>query len=225
MKILIATATYSEIAPLAEKCSYSARNHQYFFSLVHSKTKIDILVTGVGIASTAFHLGKVLSKTKYDYAFNLGIAGSFKKDIRIGDVVNVTTDIISELGAENGNTFQKFDELKMSAQTLKRTAYFVENKNEIQIPDVNEMLRVKGITVNTVHGYKTSIENIQRNFSPDVESMEGAAFLYACRYEKIKCAQIRAISNYVEERNLENWDTALAIKNLNEAAARIINSL
>ncbi|MFH0866360.1 MAG: futalosine hydrolase [Bacteroidota bacterium] len=224
MKILIASATYSEIAPLAKKCSSSVVNGQYFFSLVHAETEIDILITGVGIASTAFHLGKALSKTKYDYAFNFGIAGSFKKDIRIGDVVNVTTDIISELGAENGNTFQKFDELKMSAQTLKRTAYFVENKNEIQIPAVNEMFRVKGITVNTVHGHKTSIENIQRNFSPDVESMEGAAFLYACRHEIIKCVQIRAISNYVEERNIESWDTALAIKNLNKVALRIINS-
>lgn len=225
MKILIAAATYSEIAPLTEKYSSSASDDQHFFYLIHSKKEIDVLITGVGIASTAFQLGKVLSKTKYDYAFNLGIAGSFKKDIHIGDVVNVTTDIISELGAENGNTFLKFDELKMSEQTMERTAYFVENKNDFHIPAISEMLSVKGITINTVQGERKSIEKVKNLFSPDVESMEGAAFLFACNHEKIKCAQIRAISNYVEERNIENWDIALAIKNLNETALRIINSL
>ncbi len=225
MKILVVAATYTEIEPFYEMYECVKKSGDYFSSFINGNKEIDILITGVGIASTAFHLGKVLSRTNYDYAFNFGIAGAFNKRIKIGTVVNVISDIISELGAENGIAFLKFDELKMSKQTLEKTVYFVENKNNIHIPVITEMLRVKGITVNTVHGNKSSIENAQRIFSPEVESMEGAAFLYACNHEKIECAQIRAISNYVEERNLENWDTALAIKNLNETALRIINSL
>ncbi len=225
MKILVVAATYTEVAPFYEMYKCVKKSGDYFSSFVNGNKEIDILITGVGIASTAFHLGKVLSRTNYDYAFNFGIAGAFNKSIKIGAVVNITSDIISELGAENRDAFLKFSEMKISEQTLKRTVYFIENKNEIQIPAISEITCVKGITVNTVHGSKISIENVQCIFSPEVESMEGAAFLHACNHEKIKCAQIRAISNYVEERNIENWDTALAIKNLTEVAVKIINSL
>lgn len=225
MKILIVAATHSEIAPLSEKLERIHKTGNYFSSFKKENKEIDILITGVGIASTAFYLGKVFSKSNYDYAFNFGIAGTFNKNIKIGTVAHVCSDIISELGVENGNAFLKFDELTMNEQTMERTAYVVENKNEIQIPAVTGLLRAKGITVNTVHGNKSSIENLQNLFSPDVESMEGAAFLFACNHENVLCAQIRAISNYVEERNIENWDTVLAIKNLNEAAERIIDSL
>jgi hypothetical protein len=37
--------------------------------------------------------------------------------------------------------------------------------------------------------------------------------------------QIRAISNKVEKRNKENWDTDLAIRNLNLEVTRIIDTL
>jgi futalosine hydrolase len=43
--------------------------------------------------------------------------------------------------------------------------------------------------------------------------------------ERIPCAQIRAVSNFIEKRNRDNWNIALAIKNLNETAIEIINNL
>jgi futalosine hydrolase len=64
-----------------------------------------------------------------------------------------------------------------------------------------------------------------KRLNPHVESMEGAAFFYACMIEKIPCAQIRAVSNFIEKRNRDNWNIALAIKNLNETAIEIINNL
>jgi futalosine hydrolase len=73
---------------------------------------------------------------------------------------------------------------------------------------------VKGITVNTVHGNSASIKKVKKKFNPDIESMEGAAFFFACQNEKIPCLQIRAISNYVEKRNKKKWKMKLAVKNL-----------
>jgi futalosine hydrolase len=46
--------------------------------------------------------------------------------------------------------------------------------------------------------------------------MEGAAFFYACEEANVDGLQVRAISNYVEKRNKENWNLALAVKNLND---------
>ena len=45
--------------------------------------------------------------------------------------------------------------------------------------------------------------------------MEGAAVFYACKMNNVPCLQVRAISNYVEPRNKENWQINLAINNLN----------
>jgi futalosine hydrolase len=64
------------------------------------------------------------------------------------------------------------------------------------------------------HPYKnySNVLNVQ------IESMEGAAFFYACRQAGVPCMQIRAVSNYVEKRNRDNWQIGLAVKNLNTFA-------
>jgi hypothetical protein len=45
---------------------------------------------------------------------------------------------------------------------------------------IGTLPRVNGITVNTVHGNQDSIARVVDRVKPDVESMEGAAFMYAC---------------------------------------------
>jgi futalosine hydrolase len=55
--------------------------------------------------------------------------------------------------------------------------------------------------------------------------MEGAAFFYACREAGVPCLQIRAVSNYVEKRNRDNWHIGLAIKNLNTFAMDLLKML
>jgi len=55
---------------------------------------------------TAFHLSQLLANAKYDMAINIGIAGSFRKQIKMGDVVIVKEDRVGDLGNEEGNGFQ-----------------------------------------------------------------------------------------------------------------------
>ena len=100
-------------------------------------------------------------------------------------------------------------------------------KNTIPIinPVIDSLDKVNGITVNTTHGDDASIQKIQELFQPQVESMEGAAFFYACLLEGITCTQIRTISNKVEKRNKDNWDIPLAVKNLCATGLQLINSL
>ena len=89
MKILIVAATDFEL----EKDQFSAH---------------EILITGVGILETTLELTKKLALNSYDLVINAGIAGSFDKKIKIGDVVEVTEDILSELGYEENKTFFEF---------------------------------------------------------------------------------------------------------------------
>ena len=58
--------------------------------------------------------------------------------------------------------------------------------------------------------------------NPKIESMEGAAFFYACRKAGVPFIQIRAVSNYVEKRNRDAWQIGLAVKNLNTFALELL---
>ena len=85
--------------------------------------------------------------------------------------------------------------------------------------------KVRGITVNKVHGNEKSIKQVQSRLSPDIESMEGAAFFYACKMSKVNFIQIRAISNYVEKRNKNSWQIELALSNLASELKQILNQI
>ena len=170
-----------------------------------------VLITGVGMVNTSIQLTKELMRNKYDLVINMGVAGSFSDAIRTGNVVEVVEDSFSELGFENGVEFEQFSDFELA------TKYSVEGKTDLQ--------KVKGITVNTVHGNEGYISEIVNRLNPDVESMEGAAIFKVCKEFSIPCMQIRAISNKVEKRNKANWNMPLAIQNLNIAVAQIIAEL
>ena len=171
----------------------------------------NILITGMGMVNTSIQMTKELMQNKYDLAINMGVAGSFSKDYVIGDVVEVVEDNFSELGFENGNNFGLFSNSEIV------TKYSVESKTTLQ--------KVKGITVNTVHGNDQSIDEIVNRLNADVESMEGASIFKVCNEFGVSCVQIRAISNNVEKRNKANWNMPLAIHNLNNQVAKIIMGL
>ena len=87
-----------------------------------------------------------------------------------------------------------------------------------------DLKKVNGLTVNKVHGNHKSIEKIKSKYPADVESMEGAGFLYACRIMDVHAHQFRAISNYVEPRNKDNWQIEKAIDSLNANLIRLLTN-
>jgi futalosine hydrolase len=184
------------------------------------------LIPGVGMTYTAYWLGKTLSAKLYDCAINLGLAGTFDDNIKIGEVVNVHSDRIAELGAEDGEKFLSLIDMDL----IEDEDFSLQNGEMINaIPIENEftktLKKVSAITVNTTHGEESSIENIKTLFNPQIETMEGAAFFYACLLEGIPCLQLRAISNKVERRNKQNWDIKLAVQNLTDASLKLLNGL
>lgn len=182
------------------------------FEITSDKLKIHpVLVTGIGMVNTSINLTRELSKNRYDLVINMGIAGSFKDSINIGDVVEITEDSFSEIGFENNNQFNKFSEFDI------KTSFTVNPKSTLK--------SVKSITVNTVHGNAQSISEIVERENTDIESMEGAAVFNVCEYFNTNCIQIRSISNKVETRNKDNWDIKTAISNLNNEVERIITNL
>lgn len=212
MRILIVAATAAELDPR--------------LSRMNARTGVDILVTGVGMVATAVRCAQALALQKYDVALNLGVCGSFDPLLRPGTTVHVVTDRIAELGAEDGERFLTLQELQLLGDD---EFPLCGGRLVNDAPPVSAALRalpaVDGITVNTVHGNERSIDAVVRRFQPQVESMEGAAFMYACLVQGIPFAQVRAVSNVVERRNRGTWKLKEAIDNLNAIALDIIDHL
>jgi futalosine hydrolase len=55
--------------------------------------------------------------------------------------------------------------------------------------------------------------------------MEGAALHYVCREANIPFIQLRAVSNYIGERNKANWKIKEAVDNLNQAILKYVDRL
>jgi futalosine hydrolase len=213
LKILIVAATKGEIAPtidLIEKINFSKNQYAVTF-----------LITGVGMVNTTHNLTKKIYLDKPDFCIQAGIAGSFIDKIAIGDLVNVSEDIFSELGVEDGNNFLPAHEINLIDDIGIKNDFTHYLLSEYFL----DLKEVRGITVNTVHGNIESINKVEKRLQPYVESMEGAAFLKVCKEESIPCIQIRSISNKVEKRNRDNWNIPLAIKNLNDYLIQFIHSL
>jgi futalosine hydrolase len=219
VRILIVSATSAEIAPLVERMDGVLTADTTVDSYTFASHHVDVLVTGVGMVATAVWCSRVLAQTSYDLAINLGVCGSFDAFIEPGTVVHVISDRLAELGAEDGEQLLTLEDLQLPGE-----AAFV-NPDPLSNPAIEQLPAVSGITVNTVHGSERSIVAVVARFEPQVESMEGAAFMSACLIGKVQFAQVRAVSNTVERRNRDAWKLADAIRNLNIEALRILTDL
>ncbi|MEM9849678.1 MAG: futalosine hydrolase [Bacteroidota bacterium] len=222
MRILIIAATPFEILPLRQyldKYCQSKTNDSY----EQGELVVQILVTGVGQMLTAFALGSVLSKTSFDLLINAGVAGTFDRNLPLGTVVQVVSEQFGDLGAEDQDG-SFLDIHSMGLIDANAAPFQTGQLINTASAKFDFLPSVSGLTVNKVHGYEPSIEQITSKYPVQVESMEGAAFFYAALVSETPFLQIRAISNYVEARNRANWELGLAIDNLNEVLVEILKS-
>ena len=211
-KILFVTATSTE----SEAIRNIGGMHIIPGGYCIDNLEITLLVSGVGSISTAWEMQKWISANdKPDLAINSGIAGSYKEEIKIGDVVMPITDCFADAGIEDGSDFLTLseaglvnaDEFPFTGGMIRYDERFAGLKKDIVKP-------VRAITVNTATGSDSTRDKLIKKYNPDIETMEGATFFYICKREKIPFLALRAISNMVEIRNRHNWDIKLALSNL-----------
>ncbi|PUV23118.1 futalosine hydrolase [Sphingobacterium athyrii] len=206
MKILIVSATQFEIQP--------------FLEVAANYPDCDTIITGVGMVATAFELGRVLHENKYDLLINIGIAGCLDRNLKIGTVVQVISESLVELGAEDDQQFIPIEQLGYGKSKFQSSLLHGEN---IVLPFLPQE---QGITVNKVHGNADTIAKLQQ-FHPEscIESMEGAAVFFAADKMDLPVIELRGISNYVEKRNRATWNIPLAIMNSNKALIQTLDFL
>jgi futalosine hydrolase len=223
MRILIVAATDAEMDGIVARLGARRRHGDRVSEYSAAGRAVHLLVTGVGMVATAAWCSRALAERSYDLVLNAGLCGSFDESLVPGTVVHVVSDCLAELGAEDGDRFLTLHELGLEDRADPHLGCAeLRNAAPPAISALDDLAKARGITVNTAHGHERSIAAVVERLHPQVESMEGAAFMYACLMHGVPFAQIRAVSNVVERRNRSSWKVEEAIGALAGAVAEIV---
>jgi|SRR5690554_1789257 len=172
--------------------------------------RLSFLVTGIGMSWTVFNLTKRILEEEYQYVVQIGIGGAYNRDLEIGSVVAVLTEVHGDLG---------FEELDGSVTPLEEFSgmndRIITNK-QLNKEFTFEIPKVIGVTVDTTTGKLDTAERRKWQYNADVETMEGFALHLVASQLEVPYLQIRSISNFVEQRDTKRWDVKLALKSLNQ---------
>lgn len=226
MRILIVASSNREVMDFTSKLEFIHQIEPHYRSYKSGEMQLDILLTGYGSVFTSYHLTRALHMINYDLAIHIGLAGSFDHFLEQGFVVNVVQDRFADLGVEHKHKiYTLFEEELMDENEFPFVEGVLNSLGNFEIDEVESLIPVKGITLNTFYSDPKWITILRDKYSPEIETMNSAAFFYVCLSEKVPFLQIRAISNFVEIRRIENWNIPSALKNLTGSLFHLLEEL
>jgi futalosine hydrolase len=181
--------------------------------------------SGIGMLASSVSLMKMFTQETPTLIIQVGIAGCFDKKIPLGKVFAVKDDFVGDLGVMENKVWK--DLFDMILDKPNDTPY---EKKSLPNPWLNQFnvlnLPVKkSVTVNTISTDKSRIQLLSGRYKAVLESMEGASLHYMGRDLTIPFIQIRAVSNYVGERDKSKWKIQEAIYNVNETLLQFLDAL
>jgi futalosine hydrolase len=205
MRVIITAATNLELDGCAKKASQVFKK---------SKLKISFHATGIGMLASGVKLTQLATTHKPNLIIQMGIAGSYSKKEPLGKVMIIASESVADLGVRENDTFKDLFETGLQKEN---EAPF--KKRKLTNPTIRSLNVLKsdlvaGVTINEITTSAKRIKEIIAAHTPVLESMEGAALHYVGGLTKTPFIQIRAISNYVGERNKAKWKLKESIEQL-----------
>ena len=218
MRVIITAATNGEWMPSFQKINpaYAGTNKRFSVGFHES---------GIGLLASSVSLMKMFVQETPSLIIQVGIAGCFDKKVPLGKVFAVKDDFAGDIGVIENKVWKDLFDLKLDkpndAPYEKKSLPnpWLSQYNLLKLPTK------KGVTVNTISTDKNKIDLYSGRYKATLESMEGAALHYMGRDLNTPFIQIRAVSNYVGERNKAKWNMQEAIYNLNETLLQYLDAL
>ena len=221
MKVLLTAATLQETQILRDRLGMALGEGGLWKASIGNLLDVSLLVTGIGMVNTAYHVGRQFVVERPDAAWQLGIGGAFVGGPAIGQVVEIVEECYPELGADTPSATLGLEEMGFAHFTVQGRAFY--NTLAQRRASLPGFAACRAVTVNRVSGEANAIAKLLQTWGPQVESMEGAAFFQACLLADIPFRQFRAISNLVEPRNRDNWRMKEAIEALNQSVLDLLS--
>jgi futalosine hydrolase len=159
-------------------------------------------------------LTQLAATHKPELIIQMGIAGSYSKKEPLGKVMVVASESIADLGVRENGRFKDLFETGLQKENevpFKKRKLINQGVKKVNLLKTNT---AAAVTINEITTSAKRIKEIIAAHNPVLESMEGAALHYLGSLTKTPFIQIRAISNYVGERNKAKWKLKESIEQL-----------
>ncbi|HVX49068.1 MAG TPA: futalosine hydrolase [Chitinophagaceae bacterium] len=209
MHIVITSATEGEVATVKQHVEGNTYINGYGII-------VSFHTSGVGMLASSVSLTKMALEQKPDFIIQAGIAGCFNDKAALGDVFIIGNEILADTGVDEDGIWKDLFDLNL--QKGNDIPFFERGLPNTNLPQYNliQLPVINAVTINEITTSPKRRLQIEEKYAPLTESMEGAALHYICRLQNIPFIQIRAISNYIGERNKTKWKIRDAIVNLNK---------
>lgn len=184
---------------------------------------IHLNITGAGIPFVMLNLQRAIHSLQPNYLIHFGIAGIKQSHGSIGDVVELVRDQFGDIGIfERDEQYKSmFDIGLWDENVFPFENQLLVNKSPLDKVGIPKM---DGITVNSIPGSQSQLDEMVGRGHFQVESMEGAAvFLTSLQYSIPFCA-LRGISNYLEPRDRTTWNLEKSLLRLSDIICDLLSA-
>lgn len=192
------------------------------------------VVSGIGKVNSSHAASLMLQRYSPSFIINFGIGGAYPlAGLCVGDVAVATKEIYADEGVSLKEGFRTLEYIGIPLVKTGGKSYF--NEFPLEPGLCREALSAaksigrakKGIfaTVSACTGTGKGASLIAERFRAICENMEGAAVAQISRIYGVPMAELRGISNIVEDRDTSGWDIPLASHNCQEALIKLLESI
>lgn len=218
MKVVITSAT-------AYECQMIKNRIDELYTTQSGRFRLSFHKSGVGLLPSSFSIQKMIQEQRPDLVIQAGISGTFTTDVSITQVVAVRNECLGDVGVEENGTFT--DVFDMQLENENEFPFIHKRLENPWLGQYNllQLKEVPAVTINEISTRPDRIGTLQHKYGAAIESMEGAALHYVGLATNTPFIQMRAISNFVGERDKTNWRMQEALDNLTTIILQYIDKL
>lgn len=201
-KLLLCAASEGEIKHLE---GLSTKPQIGIVSRINNEA--DLLITGVGIFQTIFHLTRCLQYGRYGMVIAAGIAGEYHVERPLVSMYAVQQSVFTGFGTETDNG--EYESLVGSRFLDGNMPPFcnghIVHTASSKLAKALDIPTAKVNTVCSTNTERTYVNKLLKKFPADIETMESSAYGYVCAMMGIQLAEIRCTSNFVLPKSESKW--------------------
>lgn len=182
--------------------------------------RITVTCCGVGPAAAAAGAAMLLAQARYDLVVCAGIAGAFRGQAELRQVVLASRIVHADLGADSPAGFLALHELGFGETEHVVDADLVA----ATAPRLDGVMVGPVLTVSTATGTDGRAALLAARYAAVAEAMEGAGVYAAARAADVPMLEVRAVSNVVGRRDLRGWDIPGALAALGGAVVSLFGA-
>jgi futalosine hydrolase len=191
--------------------------------------------SGLGKTNAAQCLTSLILNYSPSSIVLFGVGGAYPDSgLGVGDVAVATQEVYADEGVLLEDGFHPLEMIGIPLLKSGRRKYF--NQFPLDASLSRKMVRAArsiglrveaGIfaTVSACTGTRQRADELSRRFGAICENMEGAAVAHICRLYRLRCVEVRGISNIVEARDASKWDVAKASENCQRTVLEFFKGL